>query len=58
LGLNEFEVFRQTTEQKQGGEEMAVRIERIVCTVLHKTREKQLEEAMETLSEGPERFYG
>jgi len=37
---------------------MAVRIERIMCMVLHKTREKQLEEAVETLSEGPERFYG
>ena len=37
---------------------MAVRIEKIVCTVLHKTREKQLEEAVETLSEGPERFCG
>jgi len=37
---------------------MAVRIERIRCTVLHKTHEKQLEEAVETLSEGPERFYG
>jgi hypothetical protein len=33
---------------------MAVRIEKILCTVLHEAHERQVEEAMETLAEGPE----
>lgn len=37
---------------------MVVRIEKILCTVLHETHERQVEEAMQTLSEGPEEFYG
>ena len=48
---------RATEEQKRGGWEIAVRIEKILCTVLQETHRKQVEEAMDTLSEGPERFY-
>jgi hypothetical protein len=36
---------------------MAVRIEKIVTTVLHEAHKRQVEEAMETLEEGPEGFY-
>ncbi len=36
---------------------MAVRIEKIIATVLDEARKKQVEEAMNTLSEGPEGFY-
>ncbi len=36
---------------------MAVRIEKILCTVLHEVHKRQVEEAMGTLSEGPEGFY-
>jgi hypothetical protein len=32
---------------------MAVRIEKILCTVLHEAHETQVEETMQTLSEGP-----
>lgn len=49
---------RATEEQKMIGWEMAVRMEKILCTVLHETHGRQVEETMETLSEGPERFYG
>ena len=45
---------RATGEQKRKGWEMAVRIEKIICTVLHKAHER---EVMETLSEGPEQVY-
>ena len=48
---------RATEEQKHIGWEMAVRIEKILCTVLHEAHERQVEETMETLSEGPESFY-
>ncbi len=44
-------------EQKRIGWEMAVRIEKILCTVLHEAHRRQVEEAMETLEEGPEGFY-
>jgi hypothetical protein len=37
---------------------MAVRIEKILCTVLHETHKRHVEETMETLSERRERFYG
>jgi hypothetical protein len=37
---------------------MAVRIEKILCTVLHEAHEAQVEEAVDTLAEGPEGFYG
>ena len=36
---------------------MAVRIERIIATVLDEAHEQQTEEVMDTLSEGPEGFY-
>jgi hypothetical protein len=48
---------RATEEQKRVGWEMAVRIEKILCTVLHKAHGRQVEETMETLAEGPENFY-
>ena len=48
---------RATAEQKQIGWEMAVRIEKIICTILHEAHERQVEETMETLSEGPEGYY-
>jgi hypothetical protein len=35
-----------------------VRIEKILCTVLHEVYERQVEETMQTLSERPEGFYG
>jgi hypothetical protein len=49
---------RATEEQKRKGWEMAVRIEKILCTVLDETHKQQVEETTETLSEGPEEFYG
>ena len=36
---------------------MAVRIEKMICTVLHEAHERQVEEAMDALSEGAEGFY-
>jgi hypothetical protein len=36
---------------------MAARIEKILCTVLHEAHQRQAEETMDTLSEGPEGFY-
>jgi hypothetical protein len=36
---------------------MAVRIEKILCTVLQEGHERQVEETADTLSEGPEQFY-
>ena len=48
---------RATEEQKRIGWEMAVRIEKILCTVLHEAHRRQIEETMETLEEGPEGFY-
>ena len=49
---------RATEEQKRKGWEMAVRIEKILCTVLDEAHKRQVEETTETLSEGPEEFYG
>ena len=48
---------RATDEQKREGWEMAVRIEKIISTVLDEAHERQTEEVMDTLSEGPEGFY-
>ncbi|MCA1717091.1 MAG: hypothetical protein LC781_09710 [Actinobacteria bacterium] len=48
---------RATEEQKRKGWEMAVRIEKIIVTVLHEAHGRQVEETMNTLSEGPEEFY-
>ena len=36
---------------------MALRIEKILCTVLHETHRRQIEETMKTLEKGPEGFY-
>jgi hypothetical protein len=48
---------RATEEQKRKGWEMAVRIEKILVTVLREAHRHQVEETMETLGEGPEGFY-
>ena len=40
---------RATVEQKRRGWELAVRIEKILCTVLHEVHERQVEETMETI---------
>ena len=48
---------RATEEQKRVGWELAVRIEKILCTVLDEAHKRQVEETAETLSEGPESFY-
>ncbi len=48
---------RATEEQKRIGWEMAVRIEKILCTVLHEAHRRQVAETMETFEEGPEGFY-
>jgi hypothetical protein len=48
---------RAPEEQKRIGGEMAVRIERILATVLHEAHERQTQEVIDTLSEGPEGFY-
>lgn len=37
--------------------EMAQRLFSIPCAVLHEAHRRQVEETMETLSEGPEEFY-
>ena len=44
-------------EQKTIGWEMALRIEKILCTVLHETHRQQIEETMKTLEKGPEGLY-
>jgi hypothetical protein len=48
---------RATAEQKKRGWEMAVRIEKILATVLDEAHDRQVEETMETLTEGPEGLY-
>ena len=48
---------RAAEEQTRIGWEMAMRIEKILCTVLHEARRRRVEEIMETLSEGPEEYY-
>ena len=48
---------RATEEQKRIGWEMAVRIEKIICTVIHEAHKRQVEEAMNTLSEDSDNFY-
>jgi len=48
---------RATEEQKRIGWEMAVRIEKILCTALHEAHRRQVEEILDALSEGPEGFY-
>ena len=36
---------------------MEVRIEQILCTVLHEAHQRQVEETMDTPAEGQEGFY-
>jgi hypothetical protein len=48
---------RATEEQKREGWEMAVRIEKIIATVLDEAYKRQVEEVMDTLQEGPEGLY-
>jgi hypothetical protein len=48
---------RATEEQKKRGWKMAVRIEKILCTMLDEAHKRQVGETTETLSEGPEGFY-
>jgi hypothetical protein len=37
---------------------MAVRIEKRLCIILHEACRRRVEEAMDTLAEGPEGFRG
>jgi hypothetical protein len=46
-----------TEEQKRKGWEMAVRIEKIICTVPNEAHQRQIEETMDTPSEGPGLLY-
>ena len=46
-----------TEEQKRVGWEMWVRMEKIVAMALHEAHERQVGEAVDALSEGPESFY-
>ena len=48
---------RADEERKRVGWEMWVRMEKIIATVLREAYERQVEEAMEALGEGPEGFY-
>jgi hypothetical protein len=45
-------------KQKRKGWEMAVRIEKVIATVLNEAHGRQVEEVMDVLSEGQEGFYG
>src|SRR3712207_9200930 len=44
-------------EAEEDSWEMEVRIEKILCTVLHVAYQRQVEETMDTPAEGPEGFY-
>ena len=48
---------RATEEHKRVGWEMWVRMDKIMCAVLREAHERQIEETMDVLSDGPERFY-
>jgi hypothetical protein len=48
---------RAAEDQKRAGWEAWVRMEKIIATVLDEARERQVEEATDTLPEGPEGFY-
>lgn len=48
---------RATEKQKRIGWKMAVRIEKFVAAVVHQAHERQTQEVMDTLSEGPEGFF-
>jgi hypothetical protein len=45
-------------EQKRIGWQMWVRMEKILCTVLHEAHTQQVEETMDALYEGPKTFTG
>jgi len=49
--------YSVTGDEKRRGRETAIGIERIVATVLNEARERQVEEVVETLEEGPEGLY-
>ena len=48
---------RATDEQKRIGWEMWVRMDRIMCAVLREAHERQIQETMDALEDGPDRFY-
>ncbi|HVF00650.1 MAG TPA: hypothetical protein VNA27_04830 [Rubrobacteraceae bacterium] len=48
---------RATEEQNKAGWEMWVRMEKTLAVVLHEAYDKQVEETIDALSEGPESFY-
>ena len=48
---------RATEEHMRAGWEMWVRMDKIMCAVLREAHERQIEETMDALSDGPERFY-
>ncbi len=37
---------------------MRVRMDKVMCAVLREAHKGQIEETMDALDEGPERFYG
>ena len=47
-----------TEEQKRIGWQMWVRMEKILCTVLHEAHTQQVEETMDAVYEGPKTFTG
>jgi hypothetical protein len=49
---------RAAEEQKREGWEMWVRMDRIMCAILREAHERQVEETMDALEDGPGRFYG
>lgn len=48
---------RATEEQKRKGWEMAVRIKKVIATVLDEAHRWQVELVMDVLSEGPEGLH-
>ncbi len=46
-----------TGNQKRVGREMWVRMDKIMCAVLREAHERQMEETMGALEDGPGRFY-
>jgi hypothetical protein len=47
---------RATEEQQRKGWDMAIRIEKILCTVMDEAHRRQVGETTNTLTEGPEGF--
>ena len=48
---------RETEEQKRVGWEMWVRMDKIMCAVLREAHDRQVEETMDALADGPEGLY-